>query len=700
MSPRIAVVGVQMGAKADRLSPEELARVAHELLRHDAELRCDPELHPDILGDVRKRADQILAPLVDEIANVDEARRAWRRPWAVAALVLLVAALLVLRAVSGTAVLPSWPSAAVITFAVALVAMGCFAFVSWWNVTRRRNRTADVELRAALLPPLRALLRLIISELQDDEARWSGTLSTTKAPALVELNLQDTIPSRTYERLRTFIAEHESSATGVAGARGSGKTTLMRRLSLDDTLGCHVALVSTPVKYAAVEFTRLIHGELARAGLRSSAAGLARRHLAAPALRVALRTLLMAAAALLLVTLWLYDKNRPVPTSFDLGWTGLSAVALGALILGFALNRAWAFFRIRAGMSTFPQSTRELCLQQLEFLRWSTSVERSASAAIKVSGSGFEGGSKLSQAEREVTHADAVQALRQFVEQLLALGGRPVVICVDELDKLADPAEAVDAINGLKDLFHVAKAHFVLSVSTDAMLSFAARGVPMRDVFDSAFDTIISVAPLSLDESQTLISRRARDFSRVFVLFCHAWSGGHARDLIRTARSCVDLKRDLQDGEQADIALLSRRVLRHDLREVVDATVEKLRGDDGDLAKTMLDPVLAFQEALEDDAANLHDLLKRIKFPPDAGMAAMAAEARPATTLAPYARIAALCERLFSISRPPAAWQAEAMSDAVIALAEARAALGRHPREIERKLRRAADACALADVSG
>ncbi|WP_188188950.1 P-loop NTPase fold protein [Nonomuraea sp. SYSU D8015] len=666
-------------------------------MKNDAELTYDPELHPQILDGVRQRAVELSNVLGDEIAVVDEARRAWRRPLAIAALALLVASLLILGTTFWSAGIPFRSRAANTTFSLGLVALGTLAVVNRWSAIRRRSLVASRELRSALMPPLRALVRLIISELQGDDVRWSGTLHTSKAPALVELNLQDTIPSLTYERLRTFICGHESSATGLAGARGSGKTTLMRQLRLDEALDCHVALVSAPVQYSAVEFTRLIHSELAQVGLKPGEAGLIRNRMAAPALRAVLRTLLGSVVVLLLVTLWIYDKNRPTPNSFNLGWTGFTAVVLGALIVGFVISRQWALFQSRAKLMVSPQTTRELCLQQLEFLRWSTTVERSASTAVKVSGSGFEGGSKLSRTEREVTHAESVQALRQFVDQLLALSNKPVVICVDELDKLANPAEAVDAINGLKDLFHVAKAHFVLSVSTDAMHSFAARGVPVRDVFDSAFDTIISVGPLSLEESQTLISRRARDFSKVFVLFCHAWSGGHARDLIRTARSCVDLKRELKGDEEATITLLSRRVLRKDLREVVDATVEKLRGEGDELTKAMLDRVLAFQESLEDEVPSLYDLVEASEFPPDTGT--VAAEAQPAATLASYARIAGLCERLFSVARQPAAWQTEAMSKAVTALAGARSSLGRHPREIERRLKRAADACAVVEAS-
>jgi hypothetical protein len=52
-------------------------------------------------------------------------------------------------------------------------------------------------------------------------------------------------------------------------------------------------------------------------------------------------------------------------------------------------------------------------------------------------------------------------------------------------------------VNGLKDLCHVTDTHFVVSVSEDALDSFALRGVPVRDVFDSSFDTVMRIRPFT-----------------------------------------------------------------------------------------------------------------------------------------------------------------------------------------------------------
>jgi Cdc6-like AAA superfamily ATPase len=691
-----------MSVRIDQLTPEALKRVTRELLNNDAELRCDSAFHDEITEGVLKREDELSGLLQGEIEAARDARRRWHGPWTVAALTAFsLSVLFLVWTIFRSVGIPFRSSRADIAFSLVLVSLGTLAVVRRWSVLRRHIRLAAAELRAALLPPLRALIRLMISELQSDEVHWSNTLQTTKAPALVELNLQDTISSASYKRLQAFIDGHESSAVGLAGPRGSGKTTLMRQLERDESLDCHVAVVSAPVNYSPTEFTRLIHGDLARAGLKPTDASLIRHRMAAPTLRAimpAAKALLALVVLLLLLVLWLYDKDRPRPKSFDLGWIGLTAVAGGTLVIGFILSKAWSLFQGRTKLMYSARTTRELCWQQLEFLRWSATVEASANTAFKVSGSGFEGSNKLSRTERELTHAESVRALKQFIDQMVALSGKSVIICVDELDKLANPDDAVGTINGIKDLFHVPKGHFVLSVSTDAMHSFAARGVPVRDVFDSAFDTIIPISPLTFDESRTLISRRARDFSATMVMFCHAWSGGHARDLIRTSRSCVEFRCALEDDKQATVAALARQVLHTDLREVVDATLEKLRGEDDAGAEAMLDQVLAFQEAIETEGVVLYEAIEAGTFPDEARTASSEGQ-QLAAALAPYVRIAGLCERLFSTPRAPVEWQSEAVREAVTALAEARRSLGRHPREIERRLKRAVAACAVAEAA-
>jgi len=150
-------------------------------------------------------------------------------------------------------------------------------------------------------------------------------------------------------------------------------------------------------------------------------------------------------------------------------------------------------------------------------------------------------------------------------------GGRPVAIVIDELDKLREADEPIAAVNGLKDLFHIPNTHFVVSVSEDALRRFAMRGVPFRDVFDSAFDTIVKLDVPTPYEAHEMLARRSGElqgFPMPVVLFCYAWSGGVPRDIIRAARACVNIRN--RKGGPMGVAGLAPQIIRRDVADIVD----------------------------------------------------------------------------------------------------------------------------------
>jgi len=79
----------------------------------------------------------------------------------------------------------------------------------------------------------------------------------------------------------------------------------------------------------------------------------------------------------------------------------------------------------------------------------------------------------------------------------------------------------------------------MVSVSDDALTAFERRGLPLRNAFDSSFDEIMHVGPLSYDESGRLLYRRVIGLSEPYVALCHCLAGGLARDVIRAARQIV-----------------------------------------------------------------------------------------------------------------------------------------------------------------
>jgi hypothetical protein len=148
------------------------------------------------------------------------------------------------------------------------------------------------------------------------------------------------------------------------------------------------------------------------------------------------------------------------------------------------------------------------------------------------------------------------------------------VVSIDELDKLSSSQQLIDAVNGLKDLFHIPGVHFVVSVSDEALTSFEQRSIPTRDAFDSAFDTIVSVERLQLKESLDIVYSRAAGFPPIVAMFCHAWSGGLPRDLLRTARRCVEVQR-IQE-QALPLVDIVRQVIVWDLAAYLEAAAHSM----------------------------------------------------------------------------------------------------------------------------
>jgi Cdc6-like AAA superfamily ATPase len=693
------------------LSPDALRERAVTLLQTDPELACDADLHGDVVEELIERREELAGYLQDELKAVEAIKRRYPHP-AVAALALallvgisaLTAYIWVRQPQFGLFDLQwrtvRWVAVALLVSALPLVVRVWRRYLS----RLQARRLAYAQLNEGLRVQLPALIREVISELESAERRWANDFDATSAPALVELDISDTVSSATYTRIQTFIKGHVASAIGIAGPRGVGKSTLMHQLRSNQDISVHIP---APVDYRPIEFVRLIHAELAYTAVGRSTRRSSWGSRLVPPVRRALVPVLKVAGLLmassLLVAAWVTDTQN-ISSANDLaeygsrelegyrvGLLGVGAIIGLAIIAGFILAKAWRIFQNRVRLIGYPSTVSGLAQQQLDLLRWSTSMRATAKTSLSFEQLGFEGENELSRTERELTHGESVQALRQFIQRLVALADQSILICIDELDKIADPDKAIQTVNGIKDLFHIPHVHFLVSVSSDALHRFAARGVPVRDVFDSSFDTVIQVAPLSFEESGQLIARRARRFPATVVMFCYAWSGGHARDLIRTARACVEFRRTRSAAIRLD--KLVSHVLRTDLNEVLEAAVEKLHT----YSTPTVDQILLFKDHLQTGNGHIADtILSALNDTPlPTGLSGTAEQEVLANALGPYARVAALIGRLFEHPRTPAEWQQKEVLNAIEALARVRRSLDCHPREIQRLLQTATDACAV-----
>jgi energy-coupling factor transporter ATP-binding protein EcfA2 len=467
---------------------------------------------------------------------------------------------------------------------------------------------------------------------REDELTRGVLLSPMRAPRLVEFDHAGVVCSQSFSDVLTLINAHVTSAVGIAGTRGSGKSTLLRMLCNSEES----------------------EGEPARIGVYLPAPS-------SPAEGEFVKVIYSTTVRRVLVT---------------------RDVSLGT---GGPRRRS----RIR------PDDEVILARQTLERITGTSSRSRQRGLGLTGWGLSATIGGQRTWTERQLSHADWVAEFRNYLEDHHDSGGDPILVAIDELDKIADPAQVINVINEVKDLFHIPGAHFVVSVSDDALRRFATRGIPVRDEFDSSFDTVVEIPHLTAQDSCRLLQARVRLFPDATALFCHAWSGGVPRDLIRVARSCIAIPHKL--GESVPITDIAQRVIRDDVREFVDALIKDGQGQPGSIG-----PLLELSHVITDDSVPLHQQLIDLAFF-DADWLPDAHEYREPSddsglilsSLKQYLCIAAVINQYFSIPRSAQQWTDDIGSglsyrDANL-FAQAKAALAIHPQEADWRLREIAD---------
>ncbi|MFE7070326.1 P-loop NTPase fold protein [Streptomyces sp. NPDC057620] len=146
------------------------------------------------------------------------------------------------------------------------------------------------------------------------------------------------------------------------------------------------------------------------------------------------------------------------------------------------------------------------------------------------------------------------------------------IVAIDEVDRLGTDEQALEFLREIKAILGVPHVYFLISVAEDVGAAFVRRGMPYRDVTDSAFDDVLHVQPGVLKDSTAILQKRAdddaggEDVPRRFVLLAHALSGGIPRDLMRYARRLMEVRKVPRDRELGD---LSKRVILDELSETL-----------------------------------------------------------------------------------------------------------------------------------
>jgi hypothetical protein len=476
----------------------------------------------------------------------------------------------------------------------------------------RRWEAYDRLIRGPMLEEIVALVNKIVY--REDERVKGALFYPMPSPTLVEFEADAVVDSESFEEVRALVEGHVTSAIGVAGTRGVGKSTLLRLLcAAPERVSVYLPV---PADSAGEQFIKVIYGTTVKQVISSRG--------------------------------------------------------------GELTGRRWTLFRRHS------EDYVNAALQALDRIERSTTRQRVGKVGMSRYGLTAERSGQTTWTERELTRGDWVADFRQYVDVHRRRSGPPLLVTIDELDKITDPAQAIDVINSIKELFHIPGVHFVVSVSDDALNSFATRGVPVRDVFDTAFDAVIEVGRLPAKKSYELLHRRQPRFPYPAALFCHAWSGGLPRDLVRTARSCATLTN--RGADPIPVSELAHVIVRRDVTELVDAAI---RGERHRFGVENLEALLILRRAVHDTSAPPHEILEAREPISD-----------ELASLTVYLDIAATVSAYYSIPRDPEHW-AEGINsgeflDAADLLADAKAALNLHPSEAAWRLTVARDELKLA----
>ncbi|HTW00019.1 MAG TPA: hypothetical protein VMF87_06930 [Streptosporangiaceae bacterium] len=413
------------------------------------------------------------------------------------------------------------------------------------------------------------------------------------------------VPTVTAAELDRLIGRLDGASIGVAGPRGSGKSTLIRGYC-DDRMPAwpgpsernrsailyearerHLAaggdlrcMVSAPVDYAASDFVLHLFAAFCQSVIkRFDAADDSDEASSALALlyeltdrlrwsfwRVGAYLLLFAVpAAVLLHWQSAIAGYFRIPTPW-VYYTGIAAAVLGIVPLARApgrRQRRTVDLPFRYGLVNGPElvSAARRHLAHVRYLQTTTS---GWSGNLTFPAAGAQYSRAVAQAEQPLTYPEIVAEFRAFARDVAAklhYDGDRTFVGIDELDKIGAPEQAERFLNEIKGIFGIPHLYFMVSVSDDALTSFERRGLPLRDAFDSSFDEIIHVGPLSYVEARRLLYRRVIGLTEPYVAFCHCLAGGLARDLVRAAR---------QLGRAGEMTGGDARLALADLDGVVD----------------------------------------------------------------------------------------------------------------------------------
>jgi len=398
------------------------------------------------------------------------------------------------------------------------------------------------------------------------------------------------------------IIDGNGGCFGLYGPRGSGKSWLMHRAIVEvERKGGLGLWFPCPRKYDASDFLLTLTDNLANAVERR----LVRKKAIISALSRLRNYATASIVTLLVFALILYGaygltaQGRTSPRSlgsFAQVYPSWLWILIAAAAFMVTVVSAFVFAYNTAATGSLLREAGAL----RERIRFSANMRLTAAFGIS-GGQGIV--PSLSQSrernllERPVTVASLVFDFRNFAAHIVKQLNKPLLVCVDELDKIDNTDEVRSLLRDIKGIFEVTETIFLVSISEEAAASLQIGILQTggRNELNSSFYSIVALSPLVPDEADQLL--RSRGFGQSPRLACALCllAAGNRRELVRMADLCAIYARQYQVplDEYAIIGLLAEEsyaLLQEITRGVPESTPSTADGEVKYRAWTALSP--------------------------------------------------------------------------------------------------------------
>jgi hypothetical protein len=381
------------------------------------------------------------------------------------------------------------------------------------------------------------------------------------------------VPIRAWSRVEAILKAKRGGNYGVTGPRGAGKTWLMNRAVSYARGNKGLGLwFPSPSEYNPMAFLAALSEVLAQEYIRDyldrSPYGTEMRF------RRRIRfvgfiyyTLFFGGFAVFFVGI-LRGFNRSTLKALtieDLPFLNLLSV-LGILLMVFGI--LILFFGLRFRRPRNPRD--ELYDRAVELrrkARFTTALKEAAEASASASAKGVSGALKRSSetalSERPATVSSMIHDFRSFCQGVASILEGPIVISIDELDKMESASAVAALLRDTKGIFDVPGVHFFVSISDEAARSLDLGAIQQRNEFNSSFYQVFDLLALTPEQSIDMFSRREVTVPAEVVLRLSIFAGGVPREVIRLADLALnpDDNMEIPSSPTLEITLLRQELL-------------------------------------------------------------------------------------------------------------------------------------------